>query len=255
MKKTLIVIVMLCMVFILGCTSDAINPTAGPTSVVPNTNQARTTPAATPKIDPDDEQSPIPTVEEAYAKLVQFLRDFGFGDDGQFEPPPSRLKNGLWRTSFYDTSVKRGLVMLCKTEDMAHPESTIPSGGEYRLGTYAVNVIFVDVNPEYYNPENNADVPYYLVHTEETSMLYSDATVILLNGFGITNTSYPVLAPTLSWELNNYIKYDYDRIIEGEKEAGNPHSLYEIYYCDDEIVWIEQLSDLGVEGTDWEYKK
>ncbi len=255
MKKALIVIVMLCMAFILGCTSDAINPTAEPTGIVSNTDKIEATPSATPKINPSDEQSPIPTVEEAYAKLVEFLRNFGFGDDTQLEPSPSRLKNGLWRTSFYDTPVKRGLVMLCETENMEHPESTIPSGGKYRLGTYAINVKFVEVNPEYYNPDTNADVPYYLVHTEETSMLYSDATVILLNGFGITNTSYPVLAPTLSWELNNYIKYDYDRIIEDEKEAGQPHSLYEIYYCDNEIVWIEQLCDLGVKGQDWEYKK
>ena len=77
----------------------------------------------------------------------------------------------------------------------------------------------------------------------------------MLNGFGITDFSYPILTPRLPGALNNYVKYDCERKVEGEEETYEAHSLYEIYYCENEIVWIEQIRDIGIRGTDWEYKK
>ena len=108
MKKTLIVIVMLCMIFILGCTSDAINPTAeqtdSPTS--PTINAA----TLLPTVNLGDEFTPKPSVRfcdepDEYLRLEGLLRSLGFGDDERLELYPSRLKNGLWRASFYDKPI------------------------------------------------------------------------------------------------------------------------------------------------------
>ena len=257
MKKTFILIISLFMVFVLGCSGGTVKPGGEATAAPPSrSTPANTdiTPSPAPSAGSDPEPTPIPDVDEAYKILEEFLRGFGFGDAEHLEIPPDRLKNGLWRATFYDKPIKRSAVLLCETEDSDFPKNKVPGAKEYRLSSYAVNVVFVETNPEYYNLETYAKVPHYLVHKEETSMIYSDATVILLNGFGITNSSYTVLTPTLPGELNNYIKYDYERVIKGQKEAGTPNSLYEIYYCDNEIFWIEQLSDLGVKGKDWEYK-
>ena len=256
MKKTLIVIVMLCMVFILGCTSDAINPTAEQTdSPTSPTINAET---LLPTVNLGDEFTPTPSVRfcdepDEYLRLEGLLRSLGFGDDERLELYPSRLKNGLWRASFYDKPIETARVLLCVTDEMDYPEIQIP-GGEFRVGHNAIKVKFADINPEY-DLADNKDVPYYLVDKEATKMVYSDVTIIMLNGFGITDFSYPILTPRLPGALNNYVKYDYERKVEGEEETYEAHSLYEIYYCENEIVWIEQIRDIGIRGTDWEYKK
>ena len=261
MKKALIVIVMLCMAFILGCTSDAINPTAEPTATASLSSPTINTAAPSPTIDLWGGFTPTPSVRycdepEEYLRLEKFVRNLRFGDDERLELYPSRLKNGLWRASFYDKPVKTARVLLCVTDDMEYPdpEFSIPGGKEFRVGQNVIKVKFTDINPEY-DLADNRDVPYYLVDKEATKMFYSDVTIIMLNGFGITDFSYPILTPRLPGALNNYVKYDYERKIEGEEEIYEAHSLYEIYYCENEIVWIEQVRDIGIKGTDWEYKK
>ena len=256
MKKTLIVIVMLCMVFILGCTSDAINPTAEPTDSPTSPTINAATPS--PTVNLGGEFTPTPSVRfcdepDEYLRLEGLLRSLGFGDDERLELYPSRLKNGLWRASFYDKPIETARVLLCVTDEMDYPEIQIP-GGEFRVGHNAIKVKFADINPEY-DLADNKDVPYYLVDKEATKMVYSDVTIIMLNGFGITDFSYPILTPRLPGALNNYVKYDYERKVEGEEETYEAHSLYEIYYCENELLWIEQIRDIGIKGTDWEYKK
>ena len=265
MKKTFILIISLFMVFVLGCSGGAVKPggeaTAAPPSVTTPAN-TNITPSPAPSAGPEPTLEPggvrYCSEPEEYLKLEAFLRDLGFDDDTQLELYPSRLQNGLWRASFYDKPVKRAQVLLCLTSDMEVWLEPVPGGAENRLGRNVIYVKFVSLNPEYQLGFDTA-VPRYLVDKEATKMAYTDVAVILLNGFGITYYSYPILSPRLPGALNNYVKYDYNRKIEGEDEKYEAHAMYEIFYCEDEIFWIEEIgvldgNGIGVKGKDWEYK-
>ena len=48
--------------------------------------------------------------------------------------------------------------------------------------------------------------------------------------------------------------YDINRIIEGKKVEGGPYCLYRIFYCENEILSLEQLYDIDADGRSWGYK-
>ena len=255
MKKTLIVIVMLCMVFILGCTSDAINPTAEPTDSPTSPTINAATPS--PTVNLGGEFTPTPSVRfcdepDEYIRLEQFLRGFDFGDAERLELYPKRLNDGLLRASFYDKPVEAALVLLCETSDLEYLDIDLPGSMDHYTGLHAVNLRQLEINPKYDSKANN-DEPYYLINDIE-KFVYTNQTVILLNGYGITEASYPVLSPWLPFSLNDYIMYDINRIIEGKKVEGEPYCLYRIFYCENEILSLEQLYDIDADGRSWSYK-
>ncbi len=256
MKKTLIAIVMLCMAFILGCTSDAINPTGepmeGPAS--PTVNAA--TPS--PTVNLGGGPTPAPSVRfcdepAEYLRLEQFLRNFDFGDAERLELYPKRLNDGLLRASYYDKPVEDALVLLCETSDLEYSDIILPGSIDHYTGLHVINLRQLEVNPKYDSKSNN-DEPYYLINNIER-FVYTNQTVILLNGYGITEASYPVLSPWLPFSLNDYIMYDIDRNIEGKKVEGISYCIYRIFYCENEILSLEQLYDIDADGRSWGYKE
>ena len=164
MKKTLIVIVMLCMVFILGCTSDAINPTAEPTDSPTSPTINAATPS--PTVNLGGEFTPTPSVRfcdepDEYIRLEQFLRGFDFGDAERLELYPKRLNDGLLRASFYDKPVEAALVLLCETSDLEYLDIDLPGSMDHYTGLHAVNLRQLEINPKYDSKANN-DEPYYM---------------------------------------------------------------------------------------------
>lgn len=107
MKKTLIITIVICLIFLFGCTSGPAVPVEK-LDVKPTGNQeAGNTPEQTAS--PSVEPLPTPAngirycyFPDEYAKLEEFLFDFGFGAEnfeGEtiLESGATQLKNGLWR--------------------------------------------------------------------------------------------------------------------------------------------------------------
>ena len=270
MKKTLIIIIAMCLIFLFGCTSFSDVPAKKLDVRTTADQEASNTPeqSAGPSVEPS------PTYAngvrycffpDEYAKLKEFLFDFGFGAEnfeGEtiLESGATQLKNGLWRSSFYNEPPKQAYVFLCKTPDedaLKVMNMDIPGGEEHRVGRNGVNVTFIQRNPEY-SSENGENVPAYLVDNESALMVFIDEAPLLLNGYGISRTAYPIASEGgTAYSLRKYIEYDYERIIPDVKKAGEPYSVYEIYYCENEIFWFEQLRDINeVFGIgNWAYRK
>lgn len=270
MKKTLIIIIAMYLIFLFGCTGGPIVPAEKLDVRTTGNQEAGNTPEQTDR--PSVEPSPTTangvrycSFPDEYAKLEEFLFDFGFGAEnfeGEtiLESGTTQLKNGLWRSSFYSEPPKQAYVFLCKTpdEDILKAMNTdIPGGEEHRVGGNGVNVRFIERNPEYLS-ENNENVPAYLVDKESTLMVFIDEAPLLLNGYGMSRVAYPIASEGgTAYSLRKYIEYDYERIIPDVKKAGEPYSVYEIYYCENEILWFEQLKDINeVFGIgNWAYRE
>ncbi len=271
MKKTLIIIMAMCLILLSGCTGGPAVP-AEKLNIAPTGDQevGNTPPEQT--AEPSAELLPTPEngirycfFPDEYAKLEEFLFSFGFGAEnfeGEtiLESGATQLKNGLWRSSFYSEPPKQAYVLLCETpdEDMLKAmNADIPGGDEHRVGRNGVNVRFIQRNPEY-SSENDENVPTYLVDDESTLMAFIDEAPLLLNGYGMSRIAYPIASEGgTAYSLRKYIEYDYERIIPDVKKAGEPYSVYEIYYCENEIFWFEQLKDINeVFGIgNWAYRE
>ena len=256
MRKLSVIAILLCVLCIAGCSYTY---STQPKPSQPVQNAIEETPAFSQAL----ETPGSPTIQnvrfcdepEEYVELEKFLRGFGFGDDERLELYPWRLKNALWRNSFYDGAPEKAYVLLCATSEAECASGAnvgIPGDEEHRIGGNGINIRVINNNPAYSDAAK--EEVRYLVDKESTFKVFYDDVVILLNGYGITERSYPILAPQTAYSMLKYINHDINRVIEGVKGPGEPNSIYEIYYCGNEIIWFEQLEDIGVKGVDWDDK-
>ena len=248
MKNTLIFSLILIILLCAGCGAPTITGTVEPTaSPAPPTQTIVPTPAVTPE--PEEELSHyIGYVREpeAYVELSEFLRQFRFGVSWETEPNerfvfeaiPSHLTYPLSRANAHHKPIERGFFQICAVEiEPYNPDKPLP-GTERSMG-YVIEVRRVEKNPKY--TEDNGE-NYYIANDKMERLACSYDILYYLNGYGITEYSYPTISDNDCFY--DYVQVDLDREIDGKKEKGGPWRVYEIFYVDYEAVCLVEYQDI-----------
>lgn len=260
MKILTILFICLLLSFSIGCDKNASseNKTPAPAGGSTDMPLATVSPDASPTETQNSNANNTPSrylryceEPEEYKELEKFLRGFGFGNNERLESSPG---SDMWRAACYDSPVKTAIVQICSLNGETVYDEPLPCGGtQSTMGVGIGNPIkvrHVEKIPAYAEGQ-----PFYLVDRAERDLVFTDHVNLYLNGYGITAYSYPITADPPSSALELYVKYDLNREIDGEKAAGEPYCLYRIYYCDYEIISIEQMYDIGADSTAWAYKQ
>lgn len=256
MKRYIAFIVAILILFAVGCsnpqtsgggTPDMQTPSAPPTAQASPSAPPSAAPSPTPDADAAYSRHDIEFGDGDYASLGRLMEKCGFGlmdtdEKGNtfynFEADPGALTWPLGRARAQNAPVESALVQICAIKPS--DRSGLPGYDGRGMGPVSIlEVRRVEENPNY---TDDGDEPYYIVNEKTEEFVFGDFLLLFLNGYGITNHSYPVVSDGMESRLEMYIKEDLDKVIEGVKAAGEPWWMYYMDYCNDEVVCLSQHS-------------